>query len=41
MHLRLRICLNNCISIVLHVDCRPFDEVLGSGKRLVIRDQMA
>ena len=28
----------NCISYLEHVDCRPFDELLGSGRRLVIRD---
>ena len=31
----------NSISIVEHVDCSPLDKLLGSGKRLVIRDQMA
>ena len=28
----------NCISILEHVDCSPFDKLLGSGKRPVIRD---
>ena len=28
----------NWISIVEHVDCSPFDKLLGFGKRLVIRD---
>ena len=28
----------NCISNLEHVDCGPFDKLLGSGKRLVIRD---
>ena len=28
----------NCISIVEHGDCSPLSQLLGSGKRLVIRD---
>ena len=28
----------NWISNLEHVDCSPFDKLLGSGKRLVIRD---
>ena len=30
--------LPECISILEHVDCSPLDQLLGSGKRLVIRD---
>ena len=31
-------CTFTLISIVEHVDCSPLDQLLGSGKRLVIRD---